>query len=138
MLRASVIVFPGSNCDRDVKVALEKVTGFPVNMVLPTFELYQFSPLSLTQALPTVLKRTWQEPEEEEIEPGTGFAEFVRNPLSFGGIFVNSAAPPKPEPGFYGRESFEEVSLFQVLLGYGIPTLVCVALAVLCFSIRDL
>jgi phosphoribosylformylglycinamidine synthase subunit PurQ / glutaminase len=33
MLRASVIVFPGSNCDRDVKVAIEKVTGFPVNMV---------------------------------------------------------------------------------------------------------
>ncbi len=33
MLRASVIVFPGSNCDRDVKVALEKCTGFPVSMV---------------------------------------------------------------------------------------------------------
>jgi phosphoribosylformylglycinamidine synthase len=33
MLRASVIVFPGSNCDRDVKVALESITGFPVKMV---------------------------------------------------------------------------------------------------------
>ena len=33
MLRASVVVFPGSNCDRDVKVALERVTGFPVKMV---------------------------------------------------------------------------------------------------------
>jgi phosphoribosylformylglycinamidine synthase len=33
MLRASVIVFPGSNCDRDIKVALEQVTGFPVAMV---------------------------------------------------------------------------------------------------------
>src|ERR1051325_59197 len=33
MLRASVIVFPGSNCDRDIKVALESVTGFPVKMV---------------------------------------------------------------------------------------------------------
>ena len=33
MIRASVIVFPGSNCDRDVKVALEKVTGSPVTMV---------------------------------------------------------------------------------------------------------
>lgn len=33
MLRASVIVFPGSNCDRDVKVALEAITGFPANMV---------------------------------------------------------------------------------------------------------
>jgi phosphoribosylformylglycinamidine synthase I len=33
MLRASVIVFPGSNCDRDVKTALEAITGFPVRMV---------------------------------------------------------------------------------------------------------
>ena len=32
MLRASVIVFPGSNCDRDVKTALERITGFPVKM----------------------------------------------------------------------------------------------------------
>jgi len=33
MLRASVVVFPGSNCDRDIQVALESVTGFPVKMV---------------------------------------------------------------------------------------------------------
>jgi phosphoribosylformylglycinamidine synthase subunit PurQ / glutaminase len=33
MLRTAVIVFPGSNCDRDVKVALEAVTGFPAKMV---------------------------------------------------------------------------------------------------------
>jgi phosphoribosylformylglycinamidine synthase subunit PurQ / glutaminase len=32
-MNASVIVFPGSNCDRDVKVALEKVTGTPVSLV---------------------------------------------------------------------------------------------------------
>jgi phosphoribosylformylglycinamidine synthase subunit PurQ / glutaminase len=32
-MKASVIVFPGSNCDRDVKVALEQVTGAPVRMV---------------------------------------------------------------------------------------------------------
>ena len=32
-MNAAVIVFPGSNCDRDVKVALEVVTGRPVHMV---------------------------------------------------------------------------------------------------------
>ena len=32
-MRASVVVFPGSNCDRDVKVAIEAVTGQPVAMV---------------------------------------------------------------------------------------------------------
>jgi phosphoribosylformylglycinamidine synthase len=33
MIRASVIVFPGSNCDRDVKVAIERITGFAPKMV---------------------------------------------------------------------------------------------------------
>ena len=32
-MNAAVIVFPGSNCDRDVKVALEAVTGRPAAMV---------------------------------------------------------------------------------------------------------
>jgi phosphoribosylformylglycinamidine synthase subunit PurQ / glutaminase len=32
-VKAAVIVFPGSNCDRDVKVALEKATGSRVSMV---------------------------------------------------------------------------------------------------------
>ena len=32
-MKAAVIVFPGSNCDRDAKVALETTTGQPVNMV---------------------------------------------------------------------------------------------------------
>jgi phosphoribosylformylglycinamidine synthase len=32
-LKAAVIVFPGSNCDRDAKVALENASGNPVEMV---------------------------------------------------------------------------------------------------------
>ena len=32
-MKAAVVVFPGSNCDRDVKVALEAVAGRPVSMV---------------------------------------------------------------------------------------------------------
>jgi phosphoribosylformylglycinamidine synthase len=32
-MKASVIVFPGSNCDRDVKVAIERITGFAPTMV---------------------------------------------------------------------------------------------------------
>lgn len=32
-MKAAVIVFPGSNCDRDVAVALERVTGFSAKMV---------------------------------------------------------------------------------------------------------
>jgi phosphoribosylformylglycinamidine synthase I len=32
-MQASVVVFPGSNCDRDVKVAIEKITGAKVKMI---------------------------------------------------------------------------------------------------------
>ncbi|MBM3489479.1 MAG: phosphoribosylformylglycinamidine synthase subunit PurQ [Alphaproteobacteria bacterium] len=32
-MKAAVVVFPGSNCDRDVKVALEQATSKPVHMV---------------------------------------------------------------------------------------------------------
>jgi len=32
-MKAAVIVFPGSNCDRDCKVAVERSTGAPVDMV---------------------------------------------------------------------------------------------------------
>ena len=32
-MKACVVVFPGSNCDRDVKVALEQVIGRPVDLV---------------------------------------------------------------------------------------------------------
>ena len=32
-MKAAVIVFPGSNCDRDCKVAVERSTGEPVQMV---------------------------------------------------------------------------------------------------------
>ncbi len=32
-MQASIIVFPGSNCDRDVKVAMESILGRPVRMI---------------------------------------------------------------------------------------------------------
>ena len=32
-MKSAVIVFPGSNCDRDVAVALEQVTGRKADMV---------------------------------------------------------------------------------------------------------
>jgi phosphoribosylformylglycinamidine synthase subunit PurQ / glutaminase len=32
-MRSAVVVFPGSNCDRDIAVALQQVTGGPVAMV---------------------------------------------------------------------------------------------------------
>ena len=32
-MKAAVVVFPGSNCDRDCEVAIERSTGAKVDMV---------------------------------------------------------------------------------------------------------
>ena len=33
-MKAAVIVFPGSNCDRDLSIAFEKVTGTKTKLIL--------------------------------------------------------------------------------------------------------
>ena len=111
----------------------------PINLVLTTFELEEFSPISLNQALPTLLRQTWQETEEEtDVDLATEYDQIRRQAAqSFSMIFGGSPAP-KPEPGFYGREEFQDVSLLRVLMGYGIPTLLSIALATFCFARRDL
>ena len=112
----------------------------PINLVLATFELEEFSPISLNQALPSLLRQTWQETDEDpSIDVATDYEEMARQATqSFSMIFGGTAPPPKPEPGFYNREAFEDVSLFRLLLGYGIPTLLSIALATFCFARRDL
>ena len=110
----------------------------PINMVLATFELEEFSPISLNQTLPTLLRQTWQEEEEDpEADIKMGLEDVARwaGESPFGMIFGGPAPPPEPE-GFY-RE-YEDVSLFRLLLGYGIPTLLSIALATFCFARRDL
>lgn len=112
----------------------------PINLVLTTFQLEEFSPISLNQALPTLLRQTWRETAEApDVELGTEYQEMARQAAnSFSMIFGGTGPPPKPEPGFYGREEFQDVSLLRLLLGYGIPTLLSIALATFCFAIRDL
>jgi hypothetical protein len=112
----------------------------PINMVLTTFELEEFSPVSLNQALPTLLRQTWGETEKEpDIDLGNEYEAMARQAAqSFSMIFGGTQPPPPPKPGFYNRDSFKDVSLLRLLLGYGIPTLLSISLATFCFSIRDL
>ncbi|MDA1052853.1 MAG: hypothetical protein O3C40_20565 [Planctomycetota bacterium] len=110
---------------------------FPVNLVLNVFSLEEFSPISLTQALPTLLRQPWDETEVAEPEPDVDAA--FRDALSFfSSLGGNSNPEPKPEErSFFERGDYEDFSLRRVLLGYGIPTIVSVALATLCFCLRD-
>lgn len=111
---------------------------FPVNLVLNVFSLEEFSPISLTQALPTLLRQPWQETEAETPEPDLD-ATF-RDALNFFSSLGGDSSPePSPEErgSFFERGDYQDFSLSRVILGYGIPTLVSIALATFCFCLRD-
>ncbi len=108
---------------------------FPVNIVLNAFSLEEFSPISLTRALPTLLRQPWDEAEVEEPDPEID--EALRDALSFFSSLGGDAKPVPEEKTFFESGDYEDFSLGRVLLGYGIPALVSIALATLCFCLRD-
>ncbi len=110
---------------------------FPVNAVLNTFSLEEFSPISLTQALPTLLRQPWQEKEAAEPAPelDTAFQDAI---AFFGALGGSQPASPEQNQGFFEQGDYEDFSLGRVLLGYGIPALVSVLLASIIFNLRDL
>ena len=122
-----------------VAAVLLVLAWFPVNAVLDVFALEEFSPISLNRALPTLLRTPWTGAEEEQEQSASAedMEAMARQFLSVlsGG---QSQPAPKPSPDFYARSSYEDFSLWRVVLGYGIPTLAAIGLATLCFCWRDL
>lgn len=112
---------------------------FPVNLILDVYDLQEFSPLSLNRALPELLQKTWgtETPQAEQPVPEEpkGWLDQVTGVFALPAV---PATPPPPEaPKFYQRQR-EGFSLLRVILGYGIPTLLALAVATLSFCWRDL
>jgi hypothetical protein len=114
----------------------------PINVTLHTFSLEEFSPISLTQALPALLRTPWRT-EEADPEPqlsSEDAAAMARQAAEF--LSLLSGAQPQPPPrrsgDFFDRGNYEDFSFWSVFLGYSIPTLAAVALATWCFCRRDL
>ena len=112
---------------------------FPVNQVLHMFSLEEFSPISLTQALPTLLRQPWRDTAGAAPANGPDLAALAHDAsglLSFLGI--QPQAPPASRSGFFDRDDeFDDFRLGRVVLGYGVPTLLAISLATLCFCVRD-
>ena len=114
---------------------------YPVNSVLHAFQLEQFSPISLSQATPTLLRQSWRplpanvpiEMSDQELDALARQAAHFLNVLS--GADAGKAADEN-QP-FFDRQEFDDISLARVVLGYGIPTLAAITLATLSFSRRD-
>ncbi len=118
-------------------VAVLLLTWFPVNLVLHTFSLEQYSPITLSQRLPALLQQPWRAEPEADTATGEDMEALAQQAAQF--LSVLSGAPPQPakEPGFFDRAAIDDFSLRYVVLGYGIPTLLSIGLAAVCFHMRD-
>ena len=109
---------------------------YPINFTLDFFRLEQFSPVSLNRALSMLVRQPWR---DSGAEPAGLNSDEMQELL--GQLFVNALTfqkqQPEPKPFFEGTE-FRDFSLWQVALGYGVPTLLAIGLTTICFCRRDL
>ena len=75
----------------------------PVNLVLHTFSLEEFSPLSLCQALPTLLRTPWKAENDDQAADLSAMdvAALARKANRYLSVF--SGGPPPPPEGWSER-----------------------------------
>ena len=112
----------------------------PVNLILHTFSLEELSPISLNQALPTLLRTPWRTVSgEKNVVDKQDLDAVARQAARF--LSVLSGEPQvadRPRAGFFEQREYKDFCLTRVALGYGLPTLAAIGLAALCFCWRDL
>ena len=111
---------------------------YPVNVVLHQFRLEEFSPLSLSQAVPTLVKQPppWAETPVDN-QQGQSVSESVNQ---FSNWFTPTPQdPPRANgPRFFQRQDYADFSLVRVLSAYGVLTGISLGLAMFSFGLRDL
>jgi hypothetical protein len=109
---------------------------YPVNLVLSVFSLEEFSPISLSQAIPVQLQvePVGTDPDPDGAVNSEGIEAVTDMPSDSG----DTLPTPKPDSGYFETDKFEDFSLLRVTLGYALPSLAVVALAIFCFYWRDL
>ena len=112
---------------------------YPINLVLSVFSLEELSPISLSQAATTQLRRQWREVDGDKNTTANQAetAALARQAALFLGALSGTKVEVS-KPGYFEPDKFDDFSLVRVTLGYGMPTLAAVGLAVLCFCRRDL
>lgn len=110
---------------------------YPINLVLHAFSIEQFSPISLNQALTTQLRQPWR-PDPDAPENRTDNEEAKALSAQLNRFFRNFSSPETSKPEFFEREEYEDITVRSVCLGYGLPTLLCLAIAAMVFQRRDL
>lgn len=110
----------------------------PVNLVLHTFSLEEFSPISLNQSLPTLLRTPWHMDETVAAVNMPGSEDMQAAADFFSALTGGSPAAVKKDPEFYNQGDYEDFSLVRVVMGYGLPTLAALVCTTFLFYQRDL
>lgn len=113
---------------------------YPVGVVLNMFSLEEFSPISLNRALSTQLRQPGRATDARpKITANAQDMEVLARQMDhFLSVFSNGQAKPAAKPEFFEGGHFPDFSLCGVVLGYGLPTLIAVALSLVFFQRRDL
>lgn len=95
---------------------------FPANLVLHTFSLEEFSPISLNQAIPVLLRTPWRQSDNgSEVADAAEMQAMADQGARFLSILAGETRPPRQEqPEFFEQGDYEDFSLLRVVLGYGL------------------
>ncbi len=114
---------------------------YPIGVVLNVFSLEEFSPISLNRAMTTQLRQPWRTAGASAKSKASAqdMEALARQMDHFLSVFSNGQLRPVPaKPDFFESGGFRDFSLLRVILGYGVPTLMAVGLALVFFQRRDL
>ena len=109
-----------------------------INIVPHRFRLEEFSPLSMSEAVSTLVRQSppWVDDSQDE-EKGQAIAESVNQFTKWFGPTSQESAEAET-PSFLESEDYKDFSLVWVLSAYGVLTAASIGLAMLCFGLRDL
>jgi len=111
---------------------------YPIGVVLNAFSLEEFSPISLSRAMSTQLRQPWRAADGRSKASVQDMEALARQMDHFLSVFSNGQPKPVTKPDFFEGGRFSDFSLLRVILGYGVPTLMAVVLAMVFFHRRDL
>ncbi len=110
---------------------------YPINVLLSTFRVEEFSPISLNQGAPVVLRKSWFLPGEKKeqldvVKLQQQFADLIRG-------FMAPLQPERRQRGFFREvEQHENIKPLRVSLSYGLATVLFTCLAYTIFFRQDL
>lgn len=110
---------------------------YPSDIILHQLSLEQFSTISLSQAMPELLHSHWRETLGRP-DPGAPISALASEANRFLRGFGADAAAAQRKQNFFDRGHYEDFSLPRVVLGYGLPTILALALTAVSFCRRDL